>query len=206
MPEFCTCGAQLPPDARFCHKCGKPQFEYPPPEMLAEAEPPPPPPLPAEAAQAEIGFHNRAAVKIGLIMALLAMIGLLGPAPPAIQAVRFVAVFFLAGFLAVLWYRRRTGQHVSPRAGARLGWMTGIFSFVFVLFILTFVVLVVSSAAGMEVLKEQPAMNDPRFQEAIKLLRDPATVIEWVIVMFLLVTTLPMLGGALGARFSDRKA
>ena len=25
MPEFCSCGAQLPPDALFCHKCGKPQ-------------------------------------------------------------------------------------------------------------------------------------------------------------------------------------
>src|ERR1700751_3927993 len=23
----CTCGAQLPDDARFCHRCGKPQFE-----------------------------------------------------------------------------------------------------------------------------------------------------------------------------------
>ena len=27
MPEFCTCGAELPPDARFCHRCGKPQRE-----------------------------------------------------------------------------------------------------------------------------------------------------------------------------------
>ena len=27
MPEFCTCGAELPPDSRFCHKCGKPQRE-----------------------------------------------------------------------------------------------------------------------------------------------------------------------------------
>src|SRR5258706_16455256 len=27
VPERCTCGAQLPPDALFCHKCGKPQRE-----------------------------------------------------------------------------------------------------------------------------------------------------------------------------------
>ena len=27
MSEFCTCGAELPPDALFCHKCGKPQRE-----------------------------------------------------------------------------------------------------------------------------------------------------------------------------------
>src|SRR5689334_2027095 len=25
MADFCTCGAQLPEDARFCHRCGKPQ-------------------------------------------------------------------------------------------------------------------------------------------------------------------------------------
>ena len=27
MPEFCSCGSELPPDALFCHKCGKPQRE-----------------------------------------------------------------------------------------------------------------------------------------------------------------------------------
>src|SRR6202034_1529404 len=40
VPEFCTCGAQLPPDARFCHKCGKPQYDYP---GLDEPEPATPP-------------------------------------------------------------------------------------------------------------------------------------------------------------------
>ena len=39
VPEFCTCGAQLPPDARFCHKCGKPQYDYP---GVEEPEPAPP--------------------------------------------------------------------------------------------------------------------------------------------------------------------
>jgi len=27
MPDNCTCGAELPPDSLFCHKCGKPQRE-----------------------------------------------------------------------------------------------------------------------------------------------------------------------------------
>ena len=39
VPEYCTCGAKLPEDALFCHKCGKPQRED-----LIVAEPPPPPP------------------------------------------------------------------------------------------------------------------------------------------------------------------
>src|SRR5215471_558408 len=37
MPDFCSCGAQLPEDAVFCHKCGKPQRE------IAAAEPEAPP-------------------------------------------------------------------------------------------------------------------------------------------------------------------
>ena len=32
MADFCTCGAELPPDALFCHKCGKPQREIVEPE------------------------------------------------------------------------------------------------------------------------------------------------------------------------------
>src|SRR5258708_21315931 len=50
MPDFCSCGAQLPEDARFCHKCGKPQRE----EIVVEPPPAPPaaaaPPAPGDAA------------------------------------------------------------------------------------------------------------------------------------------------------------
>ena len=40
MPDFCTCGAQLPPDSLFCHKCGKPQRDViePEPETGERAE------------------------------------------------------------------------------------------------------------------------------------------------------------------------
>jgi len=40
MSEFCSCGAQLPPDALFCHKCGKPQRELVAPEPEVQAERP----------------------------------------------------------------------------------------------------------------------------------------------------------------------
>ena len=68
MPEFCSCGAQLPPDARFCHKCGKPQRaeilveEEPEPTAIQEARlPPPSAPTPAA-----LNFRNPVAVRVGL--------------------------------------------------------------------------------------------------------------------------------------------
>ena len=48
MPDSCTCGAQLPPDALFCHKCGKPQRD-----LVTPDDPPEPvsAPAPQEAVQ-----------------------------------------------------------------------------------------------------------------------------------------------------------
>src|SRR5258707_7098587 len=74
VPDVCTCGAQLPEDARFCHKCGKPQRDEP---HLVEPEPPPPMPIGIEgapqapAAPPSIGFHNTTAVWIALRVALI---------------------------------------------------------------------------------------------------------------------------------------
>ena len=80
MSDFCTCGAELPPDARFCHRCGKPQREEPIPES---AEPPPAanPSIPPAASvflhtappagfapPPRVTFKNPTAVRIALIM------------------------------------------------------------------------------------------------------------------------------------------
>ncbi|MBV9770400.1 MAG: zinc ribbon domain-containing protein, partial [Bryobacterales bacterium] len=122
MPEFCTCGAQLPPDARFCHKCGKPQYDYPglevaepsSPTEVAEVALPPQLQLPAE-----IGFHNRLAVRIGFIAAVSAVFVFLVPLP--FPVLRLLIAFIAGGFFAVFLYTRRTGQMLSIRSGARMG-------------------------------------------------------------------------------------
>src|SRR5664279_4079483 len=76
MPDFCTCGAQLPPDSLFCHKCGKPQREVmepePQPESVAEFVPPAAPPIDTEPPPPALNFHNLAAIKIAFLMAVLA--------------------------------------------------------------------------------------------------------------------------------------
>src|SRR5712671_2740184 len=76
VPDVCTCGAKLPPDARFCHKCGKPQRDEP--LLVQEQEPvqrpiePPGLPPVSKLELPRIGFHNGLAVRIALLAGILA--------------------------------------------------------------------------------------------------------------------------------------
>jgi len=77
MPEFCTCGAQLPPDALFCHKCGKPQRELVVPETHIPEHAEFALPLAPSAVNPEaapMNFHNRVAVRIALLVAVIATV------------------------------------------------------------------------------------------------------------------------------------
>ena len=203
MPDFCTCGAQLPPDARFCHKCGKPQYDYP--GLTEETVAPTPPPLPAAAIQppAEIGFHNRLAVRIGFLAALTAVLLFMFPLP--FLFLRMLFAFIAAGFLAVFAYTRRTGQMLSIRSGARMGWITGIFSFTFVTILFTVAMVAISNEGGLEkVLRSQLPPSDARTEQLTQALNNPATLagglVFSVLMLFIILTVLPVLGGALGAK------
>ena len=104
----------------------------------AEAAPTPQPALPELQPlrfPADIGFHNGLAVRIGFIAAMGAVMVSLFPIP--FPWVRLPLAFVLAGFLAVFLYSRRTGQTLSIRSGARMGWITGIFSFTLVTILFT---------------------------------------------------------------------
>ncbi len=203
MPDFCTCGAQLPPDARFCHKCGKPQYDYPGLEVeVAEPETiPPPPPLPP--APPEIGFHNRMAVRIGFLAALSAVVLFLFPLP--FPFLRLMIVLLAAGFLAVFLYSRRTGQMLSVRGGVQMGWITGIFSFILVSLIMTAALVAVSNRGGLaNFLKSQFPANDARSDTLAQALNDPTALaggmVFAMLMLFVVLTALPMIGGALGAK------
>jgi uncharacterized protein YqgC (DUF456 family) len=212
VPEYCTCGAKLPPDARFCHKCAKPQYDYP---GLEDAQPPSTPPplpvpplLPMAPPAAEISFRNRTAVKIGLLAALLAFGANLLVTPIIQSPIVVMAATFGAGVIAPQWYRRRTGQQLSVRSGARIGWITGIFCFALSLLLLAIFFLFLANANSIQALRDNPTMQKA-VEEWMKTLSDPAkaaeSIIVAVVIMFLFVTTLPMLGGALGARLSDKR-
>jgi zinc-ribbon domain len=204
VPEYCTCGAQLPPDARFCHKCGKPQYDYMPVE---EPEPEPPaaviPELQPIRVLPDIGFHNGLAVRIGFIAAVAAVMISLFPIP--LPFVRLPLAFLAAGFLAVFLYSRRTGQRLSIRSGARMGWITGIFSFLLVSILFTIAVVAVSRQGDfMDQLRSQLPANDARLDMIQQVLNNPAmiagVVVLYLMLFFVIFTALPIIGGALGAK------
>ena len=196
---------QLPPDARFCHKCGKPQYDYMPvdepepepqiPVVIAEPQPTHAPP--------DIGFHNGLAVRIGFIAAVGAVLISLFPIP--LPFVRLPLAFLAAGFLAVYLYSRRTGQTLSIRSGARMGWITGIFSFLLVSILFTVAVVAVSRQGDfVQQLRNQLPANDARLDMLQQVLNNPAmiagVVILYLMLFFIIFTALPIIGGALGAK------
>jgi hypothetical protein len=200
MPEFCTCGAQLPPDALFCHKCGKPQRELVIPETTAPAATDKPPePAPAVSTPAAqpvpLNFHNRAAVRIALLMAGLA----------TLLSFLLYVNWFLAGFLAVFLYRRRTGQTLNLESGVRMGWITGLMMFAMMVAVLGCFALSVHAIGGISALQQQlKGMVDPKVIESFKMLQNPGELALVLVQFFVFTTLLSMAGGALGVKLTNQ--
>jgi hypothetical protein len=209
VPDVCTCGAQLPPDARFCHKCGKPQREEPllrEPSEEAQEAPPALPPVPA-IEPPPISFHNGPAVRIALTVGTLAfLLSMLSgqlALPQAFALVWLVA----AGFLAVFLYRRRTGQRLSVRSGAHLGWISGVFGFVIVTLLLTVTAVMMSEPAAVKAMRDQlktHGISEANADQMIQLFRSWEGIVGALLVSFLIFTVLPAVGGAVGAKLLDR--
>ncbi|MGH9646210.1 MAG: zinc ribbon domain-containing protein [Bryobacteraceae bacterium] len=201
MPEYCTCGAQLPPDARFCHKCGKPQREE---DLVVEEQPVvvPPPPPPAPPPPAPINFRNATAVRVALVAGALAFMisAVLGP-------LSLIALTF-GGFFAVYLYRRRTGAILSVANGARLGWLSGIFVFTIAIIVFTIQLVALSPSQMMNDLREQMTKNysvsEAQINQVITFLASPSGIGTIVLFSFFMITLLPALGGAVGAKILNR--
>jgi hypothetical protein len=200
MPEFCSCGTQLVPDALFCHKCGKPQRDLVTTEAPVAVERPaflPPRDVLREALP--LNFRNAAAVRIALIVA----------------AVSTLAFFFLpflnwvfGGFFAVFFYRRRTGSLLNLGAGMRLGWITGVLAFA--LYIVPFALQLPRMSSLMEERLRAMRPQDPAIIEQMMSLFQSGAGMAIVVgftlaAMFLIITFLSMAGGALGAKVVGRQ-
>lgn len=215
MPQFCTCGAELPSDARFCHKCGKPQLD----DAVHEQAPSPPQPIipvtfqvtaAAAAAHRELNFHNPVAVRVGLSMASVA--ALLSWLP--LVNLGFVIWWVAAGFCSVYLYHRRTGELLSVRNGLRIGWITGVLTFAImtVLFTISIIPLAFSSGGLAGIYQEQMRnmpVHDANMDQALRMFQTPsglATILLFTLVLFFgIITFLCTAGGALGAKIVGRE-
>jgi hypothetical protein len=204
VPEFCTCGARLPEDARFCHKCGKPQREEP--LLAAESElsstpEPLPATAPAEAPEtARINLRNGFAVRAALLAGVAAFflsapLGALG-----------LVVMIAGGIFAVYLYRRSTGQRLTVANGAKLGWITGLF--LFVLLLITFTLSAALEPGFFDQLQAEAARRSAlpaaEVERVVALLRTPAGIFVLILGMFLSSTLPPAAGGAIGAKLLGR--
>jgi len=194
MPQFCTCGAQPPDDARFCHRCGKSLREEPEIVLdrpLAERSAVQDAPAPASS---RISFSNPLALRTSLMVATITTL------LEMIPFVNFVAPIF-AGYASVSLYKRSSGQSLSPGSGAKLGWITAVIN-ALLLTILATINIAVAGPAIFELLREQ--LRRPGTQpQALQMLDHPAlfTLSMWV-VLFAISSALHMAGGVMGARFS----
>ena len=195
-PEHCTCGAKLADNARFCHLCGRPVFEADIPETVV------PPPIPQMAPAARVplpvSFSNPIALRVAFLMSLITM---LLTTLPVVQLL-FPVWWLTAGSCAVLLYRRLTGMALSTSAGARLGSITGVLAFLFLVLIVALEMVFTGEKAFQEIAKQNPqasqVLNNPT------LLAFGAAV--FLVFLFLIVVGICTAGGALGARFANRNA
>ena len=201
MPEFCTCGAQLPPDALFCHKCGKPQRELLAPEFHIPEHAEfvvPPAPLPTAPEALPMNFRNPVALRIAFtaatLAALLSWVPILDP-----------ILWLGAGYFSVFFYRRRTGHLLNLAAGLRMGWITGVMMFAILALLFTAFVIALNTSGSMEMLQAYfKNASDPRLQEGLKMLQSGSGVAMFLMQLFLFITCLSMVGGALGAKLVGR--
>jgi hypothetical protein len=198
-PENCTCGAALVEKSRFCHMCGRPVFDDPAAEVtpvVREAPPPQSAPAP-RASSPPVGFGNPIALRVAALMSLGTMFVEMIPIVNLLFAVWGVA----GGWCAVLLYRRLTGFSLGVKAGARLGSITGVLTFLSLL-VISILTLTVGGQSQ-DVFKQ--IKQDPQMAQ---LLNDPATMVAVflfaLVIMFAIVVGTCAAGGALGARYVNR--
>jgi len=197
VPLRCSCGALLPEDARFCHKCGKPQYEEDLARLNAFEEAPAQPVqsapvpelLPLRPAASRIGFTNGRAVRVTMAVAgfsLLAIALVANIAPPLL-----FPILVAAGFTSVRVYNSKTAENLSAAGGAVLGAMTWLWLY---LLEATGTGLIIFTAQGREIVK---TLKNP---ELAQLINDPAKLVPTLLAFLLIGGVSGALGGILGVR------
>ncbi len=160
------------------------------------------PPVPQTAARTilpstlPVSFSNPVALRVAFLMSLALMLVQMIPGVNLL----FVLWWLAAGWCAVLLYKRITGAVLSVRAGARLGSITGVLTFLSMAIIFALTLLFMGQDFFAQLAKQDPQIS--------QVVGNPPAM---AIVMFLglalvfgVVVGTCAAGGALGARFGNR--
>jgi hypothetical protein len=146
-----------------------------------------------------ISFRNSRAVMISVIVAALTFLG--SGAAVLISPLLWPLVLLAAGFFTAAAYRRLSAEPLSPAAGARLGWMTGLWLFLVFVVTAALISVYLASPAGGDAIRQLQSM--PQFSQ-ISISNPHELVVSLLfsaVPTFFMVTLIPGLGGILGARF-----
>lgn len=157
----------------------------------------------------EVSFHNPIAVRTGLLTALIA--SLTNSLPIPIPGWLLLSQCG-AGFLAVYLYGRRTGQPLTVLSGARMGWITGIFSFAIGIVFFTLAMIAIMNQGGLAAFFKENMRNQipnpADLDRLIAAMQEPTgltvIIVLMLILLFILFTVFPTLGGALAAKILQR--
>jgi hypothetical protein len=216
----CTCGATLIDGALFCHKCGRPLRELPDvhapdetpevAETVAEpvrVEPVAPVAAPPDVATpADVSLRNRFTVQASLVGAcfqFLAMM-LLSAAGAAVAQISPL----LAGGIACHVFQRKSHLKLGVMQGARLGWFTGVMSFLLVMILITATFALAHNEAMMSEVRAAASASEIQKNALTvmeKLRDEPGTLLVVLPFQFLVLTLLGSLGGALYAKLMQPK-
>ena len=112
----------------------------------------------------------------------------------------FVIWCLAAGWAAVMVYRRISGAALSIGAGAKLGSITGVLTFVSMTALTAISLPFISREQLDEIVKQTPQMD--------QVVKDPVTLgivaVIGLLMFFALIVGTCAAGGALGARFAAR--
>jgi hypothetical protein len=205
------CGHAVEDGVAFCAHCGAPQIRVavadsdfgpgapasPSPQLAASSTVPP-----VDRTGPSQSIYWAQGLPAAAIAGLIAGFGMM-----------FIGLFGLwmlaAGFLSVVFYRQRTrGGLLLPRAGARLGALSGVLGFAIFAFVM--VPTGLFRTMMLEMIRKYAAQgSDPQLQALserwVELLKTPEGLAAWLVGLFLFLILASAVGGALGGVLLSRR-
>ena len=208
--NLCDCGSAIPENASFCPGCGKPlTVEAREAERVANQLPTPREGEEPKGPLQDVDFGTPGALRACYWSAAFAAFFL--SYPPLLMLC--FAIYPAAGFYTVFSFKRRSGREIGVKAGAKLGFMTGVIAFALGLVLLALLTAMPGSPEIGEGIEQYAEFleTDGQAEAAaqVRLLQDDRGMLAMVLLIFLVTgfaasTVFTTAGGALGAKILER--